>query len=94
MTILTAILPQAIITPTTVNYANNVIISFVDPSSNTLLDYGTPTTRYYIYFLDTTGNNFYESTYCNGGTSLVMTSKNCTVSVNTLKAAPFYLNNG
>ena len=92
---MTAIKPAAPTSPQTTNSANNVIISFVDPSSNYSVDYGSALIRYYIWILDTTGQTYFESlANCNGQNSVVIGAKSCTLTVNTLKTAPYYLVDG
>ncbi len=92
---MTAIKPAAPTRPETTNSANNVIISFVDPSSNYSVDYGAALIRYYIWILDATGQTYFESlANCNGQNSVVISNKSCTLTVNTLKTAPYYLVDG
>ena len=51
--------------------------------------------RYYIWILDTTGQTYFESlANCNGQNSVVIGAKSCTLTVNTLKTAPYYLVDG
>lgn len=93
--ILTAIVPASPNMPVTTNSANNVILTFTSPTSNSNMDYGSPISRYYIYFLDTLGSTWSEEpTDCSGDDATIMSTLSCTIPVSTFLAAPFNLNAG
>jgi hypothetical protein len=95
ISILTAIVPSAPTSPTTSVLANDILIQWAEPSSDSLYDYGALITSYKVLIQSNDGITFYENAAnCDGTTSQVLYGTSCKVPISVLLGTPFRLSLG
>jgi len=81
--------PAQIATPTTVNLNSAVVVTWVAPSPR-----GLPITSYSVYFRKSDLTFALLTSSCDGSNPIILANTECTVPLDTLRAAPFNLVQG
>jgi hypothetical protein len=75
--------------------ANNILIDWQAPSTDSLHDYGTAITGYRILIQSSDTIEFYEDLVnCDGSNPAIVSSTSCEIPMSTLQGTPFMLNLG
>ena len=91
LSVLTAIKPSATLAPITATVDNTVVISWIPPSLNSLVDYGAVITSYKILIQHTASGFDLELTHCNGNDVTIFSNTKCTIPLSVVMAYPFDL---
>ena len=86
ITLLCAFKPDPPLTVTTANTNDLITVSWSEPEANGLI-----VTSYRIYVEESGGFFSQESVDCKGASSEVVSNRQCTIQLSTLKAAPYNL---
>jgi hypothetical protein len=86
VSILCAGSPEAPLAPTTVNFNDQVIISWQAPPDN-----GEPLLGYFIYLRKTDGEYELETDHCDGSDQDIILALSCTIPLTVLRQSPFAL---
>jgi hypothetical protein len=89
LSLLCAFKPEPPLLVTTTNSADQVLVEWDEPVNNGYVIHA------YRFFVITSGGAYEEeSTECDGTNALVVSNRQCSLSLDTLKAAPFNLVQG
>jgi hypothetical protein len=87
ITLFCAFIPDPPTSVTTTNTLDKVVVAWSDPETN-----GSPITGYKIYVQEKISGEFTEeSVECDGSLAETVSRRQCTISLDTLKAVPYSL---